>query len=144
NTTLQAQGDTGTFVYVPNAEPAMDLSQGFQLAVADDAPNQLLTSLQSAKGFDKTLDLKTGPYGQVGQLYDSVELAAAVPPFVDATGPGLVLTVGDLVATFRNGGDVTTAVAINAQVDVKVVTGADGSLHFDVGTPTTYVDILDE
>ena len=67
--------------------PAMDLSQGFQLAVADDAANQLLTSMRSAKGLDKTLDLKTGPYGDIGQLYDSVEIAAAVPPFVDAVGP---------------------------------------------------------
>ncbi len=144
DSTLRAHGDSGNFVYVANTAPTMDLSMGFQLAVADDAANQLLASMQSAKGLDKTLDLKTGPYGDIGQLYDSVEIAAAVPPFVDASGQGLVLTVGDLMATFRNGSEVTTEVAINAQVDVKVTTGTDGTLHFDVGDPTTYVDVLDD
>src|SRR5262249_22903010 len=82
DTTLRAHGDAGGFVYIPNTLPAMDLSHGFQLAIADDAANQLLASLWSAKGLDKTLMLKTGPYGDVGKLFDSVELAAAVPPFV--------------------------------------------------------------
>jgi hypothetical protein len=67
-----------------------------------------------------------------------------VPPFVDASGDGLVLTVGDLVATFTNTDEVVTKVAINAQVDLQVVKGQDGALRFDVGTPTTYVDVLDE
>jgi hypothetical protein len=122
----------------------MDVSHGFQMAVADDAANQLLTSLWSAKALDKTIDLKNGSYGEVGKLYDSVEISAAAPPFVDASGSGLVLTIGDLMATFKNGGSIVTNVAINAQVDLKVTSNADGSLHFDVGTPTTYVDVLDD
>ena len=125
DTSLRAHGDSGNFVFVANTVPAMDLSQGFQLAVADDTANQLLTSLWSAKGLDDTLQLANGPYGDIGKLYDSVEIAAAAPPFVDASGTGLVLTVGDLMATFRNGTTVATEVAINAQVDLKVVKGSD-------------------
>jgi hypothetical protein len=64
----------------------MDLSHGFQLALSDDAANQLVGSLWAAKGLDKTIDLTTGPYGDVGKLYDSVALQTMVPPFVDATG----------------------------------------------------------
>ena len=90
-------------MFVPNTVPAMDLSHGFQLAIADDAANQLLASLWSAKGLDKTLMLKTGPYGDVGKLFDSVELQAAVPPFVDATAGRLELTIGDLMATSPEG-----------------------------------------
>ena len=144
DTSLRAHADTGKFVFVPNTAPAMDLSHGFQLAVADDAANQLLSSLWSAKGLDKKIPLATGPYGDVGKLYDSVELEAKAMPFVDASGTSLVLTVGDLLATFRNGDSVATAVAINAQVDLKVVKGTDGQLRFDVGQPTTYVDVLDQ
>ncbi|MDB4953955.1 MAG: hypothetical protein JWO36_1524 [Myxococcales bacterium] len=145
DTRIHAQGDTGPgFVYVPNTVPAMDLSHGFQLAVADDVPNELLGSLWGAKGLDKTLMLKTGPYGEIGTLYDSVEIKASVPPYVDATGGSLKLTVGDLMATFKNGDSVATAVAINAFVDVKAVTGTDGQVRFDVGTPTVFVDVLDE
>ncbi len=146
NTTLRAQGDAMApgYVFVPNTAPAMDTSHGFQLAIADDAANQLLASFWAAKGMDKTFDLKTGSYGDIGKLYDKVELAAAVPPYVDATGGALKLTVGDLVATFKNGDQVATQVAINAEVDVRVTAGSDGNPRLDVGTPTTYVDILDE
>jgi hypothetical protein len=144
DTSLRAHGDAGDFVFTDNTVPAMDLSHGFQMAVADDAANQLFTSLWSAKALDKSIDLQNGSYGDIGKLYDSVQISAAVPPFVDASGDGLVLTVGDLVATFRNSDEVVTEVAINAQVDLQVVKGQDGALRFDVGTPTTYVDVLDE
>jgi hypothetical protein len=144
DSSLRAHGDSGQFVFTDNTVPAMDLSHGFQMAVADDAANQLFTSLWSAKALDKTIDLTNGSYGEIGKLYDAVEVSAAVPPFVDASGSGLVLTVGDLMATFKNGGSIVTNVAINAQVDLKVATNADGTLRFDVGTPTTYVDVLDD
>ncbi len=144
HTTLRAKNDSGTFVYVANTLPTMDMSHGFQLAVADDAANQLLTSMWSAKGFDKTFDLKTEAYGEIGKLYDAVELKVAVPPFVDATDGKLTLTVGDMVGSFKLGGNVVTQVAINAQVDLKVVKGTDGKLRFDIGTPTVYVDVIDE
>lgn len=143
---LRAQGDEMSpgFVYVANTLPVMDKSQGFQLAIADDAANQLLSSLWAAKGLEANLDLKTGSYGDVGKLYDRVEITAKVPPYIDATGDGLKLTIGDLMATFKNGESIATQVAINAQVELKVVPAEGGGLRLDVGAPTTYVDIIDE
>jgi hypothetical protein len=143
---LRAQGDEMSpgFVYVQNTLPAMDKSQGFQLAIADDAANQLLSSLWAAKALELGLDLKTGSYGEIGKLYDRVEIAAKVPPYIDATGDGLKMTIGDLIATFKNGESIATQVAINAQVALKIVAAEDGALRLDVGAPTTYVDILDE
>ena len=147
DTSLRARGDDRGpgFVMVPNTVPAMDTSHGFQVAVADDAANQLFSSLWAAKGLDKTLDLKTGPYGDVGVLYDSVNISALVPPYVDASSDGLKLTIGDLMATFLLGNEAVTKIAINAQVDVKVNAAATtGAMRLDVGNPTVYVDILDE
>jgi hypothetical protein len=143
---LRAQGDEMSpgFVYVQNTLPAMDKSQGFQLAIADDAANQLLSSMWAAKALDIGLDLKTGSYGEVGKLYDRVEISAKVPPYLDATGDSLKMTIGDLMATFKNGESIATQVAINAQVELKVVAAPGGGLRLDVGAPTTYVDILDE
>ena len=88
----------------------MDLTHGFTLAVADDAANQALASLWSAKGLDDTIDLKNGSYGDVGTLYDSVEISTLGQPFVDASNAanGLVLTIGDLMASFKNGDQVAT------------------------------------
>lgn len=146
DTKLRAQGDTSSpgFVYVTNAVPAMDLSKGFQLAVADDGVNQLLGSFWAAKGMDAGLDLKNGSYGEVGKLFDRVEISAKVPPFIDASGDALRLTVGDVLATFKNGPAIATQVAINAEVKLKAVAGANGALRLDVGTPTMYIDVLDE
>jgi hypothetical protein len=146
DTSIRAEGDHGKYVYVPNTTPAMDLAHGFQLAVADDTANQAVASLWSVKALDETIKLANGPYGDIGKLYDSVEIATMVPPYVDAMNgdKGLVLTIGDLMATFRNGADVVTKVAINAQVQLKVTAGIDGKLRFDVGQPTVYVDVLDE
>ena len=39
----------------------------------------------SAKGLDDKIDLKNGSYGDVGTLYDSVEIGTLAPPFVDAS-----------------------------------------------------------
>jgi hypothetical protein len=144
HTTLRAKGDSGSFVYVSNTLPAMDMSQGFQLAVADDAANQLLASMWSAKGLDKTLELDNGSYGEVGKLYDSVELSVKVPPFIDATDGKLSLTIGDMIGSFKLADSVATMVAINARADLEVVAGTDGKLRLDAGTPTVYVDVIDE
>jgi len=146
DTSIRAHGDSGAFVDVTSTAPAMDLSHGFQLAVAANAANQALTSMWSAKGLDDTLMLNNGSYGDIGTLYDSVEISAAAPPYIDATsGNGLVLTIGDLMGTFRNGSETTTEIAINAQVAVKVEADATtGGLKLDVGDPTTYVDVLDQ
>jgi hypothetical protein len=141
---LRARGDSGQVVFVPNSVPAMDRGRGFQLAIADDAANQLLASLWSAKAMEARIDLTTGPYGPIGQLYDAVEISAAVPPFVDATREGLRLTVGDLIATFKNGDAVATQVAVNAQLDLVVTADATGALRLDVGQPKVFVDIIDE
>jgi hypothetical protein len=142
---LRARGDETSpgFVYVANTLPVMDKSQGFQLAIADDAANQLLSSLWAAKGLDVGIDLKTGSYGEVGKLYDRVEITAKVPPHIDATGDALKMTIGDLMATFKNGEAIATQIAINAKLEINVVEGP-GGLRLDVGSPTAYVDVLDE
>jgi len=146
DTTLRAHGDAASpgYVYVANQLPAMTTARGFELTVADDAVNQLLGSLWAAGGLDKAFALDTGSYGTIGKLYDRVELSAKLPPYVDASGGALKLTIGDLVATFKNGAAVATQVAINAELAIQVATGADGKLRLDVGTPTTYVDVLDD
>jgi len=122
----------------------MSTDRGFALAVADDAANQLLASLWAARALDRSFDLTTGSYGDVGKLYDRVELSVAVPPFVVASGGALRLTIGDLIASFKNGDALATQVAVSAEVDVKVVADASGRPRLDVGTPTTYVDVIDE
>ena len=144
DTVLRARDDYGRFVYVENTQPVLDASKGFQVAISDDAANQLFTSLWSAGAMDATLDLKTGPYGEIGTLYDSVEISTKAPPFIDASAEQLGITLGDLMITFKNGGATATQVALNAKLDLAIVSNEDGTLRLDVGTPNVFVDILDE
>jgi hypothetical protein len=143
NTELRAKNDKGGFVYVGNAAPMMDMSQGIQLAIADDAANQLLTSLWSADALGATLDLKTGSYADLGKLYDAVELETMVPPYIDASSDRVVMTIGDMIASFKLGAAAKTKVAINAEVGLKIIDD-NGALRLDVGEPTTFVDILED
>ncbi len=145
DTTLRAEGDDKApgFVSIASTPPMMDTSHGFQLAVAQNAANQLFGSLWASGGLDQNIDLTNGSYGNLGTLYNAVDVTTAVPPYVDATGDGLVLTIGDLLGSFQNNGDVVTSVAINAQVDLKVTADATGAMKLDVGTPTVYVDVDD-
>lgn len=146
DTTIDVVGDEAGpgFIYTANQVPNLDHSQGFAIGLSDDIPNQLLAGFWAAGGLTQTLDLTTGDYGAIGALYDTIEIAALLPPTVDAHGDGgMLLTVGDLTATFYLGGEVVTKIAINGTVDV----GADvdaGAMNLALGTPEIDVDIMDE
>lgn len=147
DTKMRAQNDSAApgFVFIDNAIPSLDLTRGFEVAVADDAANQMLTSFWGAKGLEFGIDLANGSYGEIGKLYDRVEIKALVPPFVDASDEkALQLTLGDLIIDFKNGDQLATSVAVNAYIAVSVGPGADGALRLDVGQPTVHVDILEE
>ncbi|MEZ4368139.1 MAG: hypothetical protein R2939_17940 [Kofleriaceae bacterium] len=146
DTTVEVAGSAGGpgFVYTTNAVPNLDHSQGFGIGVADDVANELLSAFWAAGGMTQTLDLTTGSYGQIGALYDTVEISALLPPSVAAqTGAGLRLTVGDLLATFYLDGQVVTKIAVNGTVDL----GADvsgGAMVLALSEPDVEVDIIDE
>lgn len=146
DTALRARGDAASpgWIYVANPALAMDQSHGFELAVADDAANQLLASFWAAGGMDVALDLANDSYGPVSKLYDRVELSAKAPPYVDGSGGATRLTLGDWLATFQRHGAIAARVAIHARIELEVVTDADGALRLDIGAPVTYVDVLDE
>ena len=144
DTSMRAYGDTGQFVFVPNLVPSLGMKHGFELAIADDAANQLLTSMWSAKAFDTTIDLDDGAHESIGEIYDAVQLDLMVPPHVDAERRPLELTMGDWIATFKRDQVVERTVAIHAKTALYVVEGDDGKLRIDVSTPAVEVDVLGE
>jgi hypothetical protein len=139
-TSLRARGDHGAFVFVPNSVPALDAKHGFELAIADDAANQLLASLWSANAFDTTLELAANE--QLGALYDSVQLELMVPPHVNASTRPLELTFGDWIATFRQRGVAAASVAIHAKTALYVAEDDDGKLRLRVSTPAVTADLV--
>jgi hypothetical protein len=138
-TSARAHGDKGQFVFIPNIAPSLDMQDGFELAIADDAANQLLTSLWSVKVFDRTVDLAS--YGTVGKYYDSAELQLMVPPHVTASAHPLELTIGDWIATFK--GNEPATVAIHATTSLYVTRTDAGKLQLAVSTPAVRIDVID-
>lgn len=138
DTSVRAHGDRGGFVFVPNIVPAMAMNGGFELAIADDAANQLLTSLWSVKAFDRTVDLSS--YEGVNKYFDSVEMRLMVPPHVTASAHPLEVTIGDWIATFK-GLASNARVAIHATTALYVASGDDGKLHLAVSAPAVRIDI---
>jgi hypothetical protein len=140
----RARGDRGEVVFVPSYVPALDTRVGFQLAVTDNAINQLVTSLWSAKAFDVEMAFEAHTDEHLGKYYDSVRLELAAPPHVDASGSPLQLTIGDWIATFSRRGAVVATVAIHARSALYVLEGDDGVMRMAVSTPSATIDILDE
>lgn len=143
DTLLRAHGDRGSFVMIPNAAPPAAAQGGLDLVVADDAANQLLASVWSAGGFDRTISLDGGAYPAIRKFYDTAELHLAAPPFVDASGSPLQLTVGDWLFTFKLGHAFGVTAAVHAKNALYVTADAGGSLRMAVSTPAVDVDIIE-
>lgn len=146
DTNITVTGDAGPgFVYVPNATPDLTTADGFRIAVADDVIDQAFAAFWGAGGMDYNLPLSSGDYGDVGVLFDSVEIEALLPPAIRADGNGaLAVVVGDLIASFKRGGDVVTKIAINGELGLSVVPSGEMGLSLEVGDPQVDIDILDE
>jgi Glucodextranase, domain B len=136
------------FVFVANQRPTMDASQGFQLAVAAAAADQLLASFWAARGLSLSIDLATGDYDGLGRLYDRVETDGLLPMSLRTSqgdGDGAIeLVIPDLLIAFKNGDLVATEIAINGVLPIRVQQGGDGALRLSTGTPRVFVDILRE
>ncbi|HWM84482.1 MAG TPA: hypothetical protein VNO33_01565, partial [Kofleriaceae bacterium] len=103
-----------------------------------------LAAFTAAGGLDQELALGGGEYGEVGELFDRVRIAAPLPPVVTATSDGLVLTAGDLRVDFEKdeaGGAVsTTSIALSASARVNLVVTDSGAVRLAVNEPVIHAD----
>jgi Glucodextranase, domain B len=144
DTRFHFDGDlAGRFVAAPNVRPSMSTS-GLRIAVSDDAINSLLAGFWSAHGMDLSVDLTTGDYGGLGQLYDRVELQGLLPLSLRAEGGTAQLVIPELVVSFERGDQRVTQIALNGSIDLAIDQGGDGALRLATGTPRLFVDILQE
>lgn len=144
NSLFKVEGDEAGqgFVYTPNATLGLS-NEAMALAVADDALNQLFGAAWASGLMNQDLDLTTGEYGSVGQLFNRIQTDGRLPLWVAAREGGLAITVGDLLARFTSDGTTVTAAAINGTVGVKVEAAATGELRLAVTAPEILVDVLD-
>jgi hypothetical protein len=128
------------YIYTDNGAPAMDMSHGLQLGLADDLINELLAEVHALGLLD--LDM-AHDYG----VFDDAKFQLGMPPMISAnTRDGAMrLVIGDMTATFTRKGATLVKAAINAQVDLKIVpTARAQEVALQFGHVDLWVDVLDD
>ncbi|HVV87263.1 MAG TPA: hypothetical protein VHE35_29685 [Kofleriaceae bacterium] len=134
-----APGST-SFVYTDNQVPPARTNAGLELAVADDAINQVLAGFWGAGAMDQTISKDLG-------LADGVSIHATVPPVVSTGSDGaLHLTAGDLIATLTSHGTPITTLALNVEVALSAEPAAFDPtvVKLSLGLPTITTDVIDD
>ncbi len=127
-----------TFVYTDDQVPPARANTGVELALADDALNQVMAGFWAAGALDKTIDRDLG-------LADSITLDATLPPVISAGADGAMhLTLGDLMATLSKGGVPVTTMAVNVEVALAAAPSPldPTVVKLSLGLPTLSTDIV--
>jgi hypothetical protein len=116
------------YIFTPNGTPSLDVGDGVQVALADDLVNEVLAQVHAIGLLDIELD-------EDFVVFDHASFTLSVPPMISAsTEDGKMrLVLGDMIASFSDGGTEVIRAAINAQVDLAVAPGSDAdqiSLQF--------------
>ncbi|MBK9030582.1 MAG: hypothetical protein IPL61_04450 [Myxococcales bacterium] len=139
DSTFTVAGASHGFLYTDDQAPPQRGAAGFQLAVADDALNELLAAFWSAGGLDLTLAQDLGNY-------DAVRLEALLPPTLTAGAEGaLRITMPDLIVHLTDQGNEITTLAMNVDMEVKVAPHASGATNvatLTIAPPTIHADVL--
>lgn len=135
-----AGAENAKYIYTPNGTPDLDAAGGFQLGVADDLANQMLSQAAALGALNFTLPKESG-------IFDALNIEMDLPPMISADpGDGtLKLVVGDMMATFTKQGTPVAKAAINAQVAFKIATAINGyGVALELGEPELHVTTVDD
>jgi hypothetical protein len=126
------------FVFTQNGLPSMNAGDGFEMAMADDAVNQLMTGFWAVGGMNMTMPMSVGGI-------DAVQLEAKLPPMIAASGTdgNLRIVVGDMIMTKLVDGVVYGKTAVNMEIEMAV-DSTGRVMKLDVGEPEIHVDLMDD
>ncbi|MBV8758508.1 MAG: hypothetical protein JO257_14580 [Deltaproteobacteria bacterium] len=127
------------YIYSPNGTPAITMTSGVQLGLADDFVNEMLAEVHALGLLDIKLDQSFGPF-------DGAEIKLTIPPMVSGNTPdgSMRLILGDMVATLDQNGAPALSAAINAQVDLSILPGANPQdIALKLGKTHLFVNLLD-
>jgi hypothetical protein len=126
------------FVFTQNGLPQMAAADGFELAMADDSINQLLTGFWAVGGLNMTMPMSVGGI-------EEVSLEALLPPMVMAGGTDgkLKIVVGDMIMTKLVDGVVYGKNAVSMEIELAV-DSTGRVMKLDVGEPEIHADLMDD
>jgi len=136
---LEGSESSPGYIFTPNGTPAMNMTSGIQLGLADDLVNELLAEVHALGLLDLHLQQDFG-------LVDAESFKLTLPPMVSASsGDGsLRLVLGDMIASFSDHGKPLISAAINAQVDLAILRGTKPQeIALQFGKVHLFVNLLD-
>lgn len=128
------------YVYVQNGAPTMDPGNGFQLGLADDLANSMMSQA-------KAIGLLSLEMPAAGGTFDSTQIDMTLPPMINAGADGkMQVVLGDMMATFKNNGTPVAKAAVNAKIalEVKPASGNGYAVALELGRPELSFNVLED
>jgi hypothetical protein len=116
----------------------MDAGNGFQLALADDAVNQLVTGFWATGAMNMEMEHHAGQF-------DHLKIEARMPPLMSAANAdnNLELVIGDMMVTLVAQGVDEAKLAFNVSIKLKLE-GEGNYIHLGLEEPEIVIDTTDE
>ena len=137
---LEGSETSPGFIYTTNGSPAMTMTNGIQLALADDLVNEMLAEVHALGVLDLHLQQDFG-------IFDDVEINLTMPPMISANNSdgSMRMVLGDMIASFTDHGQPVITAAINAQVDLAILRGTNAQeIALQFGNADLVVNVLDD
>lgn len=137
---LIAGAESAKFVFTPNGIPNLDPGTGFQIGLADDLANEMMAEATALGLLNLSMPKPAG-------VFDNINIGMTLPPMIsaDPADGSMSVVLGDMTATFTKSGTPVAKAAINARIDLKINTAANGyGVALELGKPVIHVTTLDD
>jgi hypothetical protein len=141
NMSMRISGaENAKYIYTDNGLPSMDAGEGFQLGLADDLANEMMSNAKELGLLNLTMPASGG-------TFDSTTIAMTLPPMIsaDPADGSMSVVLGDMIATYTSNGTPVAKAAINARIGLKIEEAGSGrAVALKLGTPTIKFTVLDD
>jgi hypothetical protein len=139
-TMLLGGGESSQFVFTANGLPAMDPGNGFQLGLADDLANQMMSQAAALGLLNLSMPAEGG-------TFDSTDISMTLPPMIsaDPRDGAMKVILGDMIVTYKSGSTPVGKAAVSAVLDLKIEPAANGyAVALKLGKPEIHFNVLDD
>ena len=137
---LIAGAENAKYIYTDNGTPTLDPGNGFQLALADDFANEMLSEAHA-------IGLMNFPMPAHGGTFDNADISMSLPPMIaaDPADGNMRVMLGDMMVTFTQLGTPVGKAALNAKIDLKIVEASNGyAVAIELGEPEITVNVVND
>lgn len=137
---LMAGAEKAKFVFTPNGMPNLDPGTGFQIGLADDLANEMMSEAAALGLLNLSMEKPAG-------VFDNVDIGMTLPPMIsaDPADGSMSVVLGDMTATFTKSGTPVGKAAVNARISLKINSAANGyGVALELGKPVIHVNTLDD